>query len=91
MPIKKNPSDAVNSQSVNDSLIAEINALRHELRRIQDGLERVGGVSPDLEKTAQKLSSNIQLCESELEKQQGSTVQDTGQGDLFAPDRLPDD
>ena len=91
MPMKKDASDAAKSQSVSDCLIAEINALRHELRRIQDGLEREGGTPHDLQKSAQQLSSNIQLCETELEKQQELTVQDTGQADLFGPDRLTDD
>jgi len=70
-----NPSDIMNKkhdrgqselQSVRDSLVAEINALQHELRRVKDALERVGGSSHDLEKKARQLSKNIQLSERDL-------------------------
>lgn len=63
---KKNNSDQSELQSVRDSLIAEINALQHELRRVKDALERVGGSSHDLEKKAQQLSKNIRLSENDL-------------------------
>ena len=72
-----NPSDIMNKkhdsgqselQSARDSLVAEINALQHELRRVKDALERVGGSSHDLEKKARQLLKNIQLSESDLKK-----------------------
>jgi hypothetical protein len=52
--------------SVSESLVAEINALQHELRRVRDGLERAGGSSHELERRARQLSNNIRLCEEEL-------------------------
>jgi len=67
---KKNHSGQSAPQSVRDSLVAEINALQHELRRVKDALERVGGSSHDLEKKARQLSKNIQLSESDLKKLQ---------------------
>ena len=63
---KKNDSGQSELQSVRDSLVAEINALQHELRRVEDALERVGGSSHDLEKKARQLSENIQLSENDL-------------------------
>jgi hypothetical protein len=69
---KKNDSGRSASQSVRDSLVAEINALQHELRRVKDALERVGGSSHDLEKKARQLSKNIQLSENDLKKQRGN-------------------
>ncbi len=48
-----------------NTLQQEIAALQHELRRVQDGLER--GRSPELERRAQRLRANIALCERELE------------------------
>lgn len=47
------------------ALRQEIAQLEHELRRVQDGLER--GRSPELECRAQQLRDNIALCERELE------------------------
>jgi predicted nucleic acid-binding Zn-ribbon protein len=61
-------SDSSELRSPSDSLVAEINALQHELRRAKDALERAGGASHDLEKRARQLSKNIQLCESELKE-----------------------
>jgi hypothetical protein len=69
---KKNDSGRSASQSVRDSLVAEINALQHELRRVKDALERVGGSSHDLEKKERQLSKNIQLSENDLNKQRGN-------------------
>jgi len=75
-----NPSDILNKkddsgqsglQSARDSLVTEINALQHELRRVKDALERVGGSSHDLEKKARQLSKNIQLSENDLNKLRG--------------------
>jgi len=71
MPTKKNDSDPGELESPGDSLVAEINALQHELRRVKDALERVGGSSHALEKTARQLSKNIQLSESDLNKHRG--------------------
>ncbi|MCZ6724185.1 MAG: hypothetical protein O6938_09675 [Gammaproteobacteria bacterium] len=71
MPTKKNDSDPGELESLGDSLVAEINALQHELRRVKDALERVGGSSHELEKTARQLSKNIQLSESDLNKHRG--------------------
>ena len=58
-------------QSVSESLITELNALQHELRRVKDALERAGGSSHDLEKRARQLSENIQLNENDLKKHRG--------------------
>ncbi len=52
--------------SLSDSLEAEINDLQHELRRVRDGLERMGGSSHELENSAVQLSRNIRQCEKEL-------------------------
>ena len=68
---KKNDTDQSELHSVRDSLVTEINALQHELRRVKDALERVGGSSHDLEKKAQQLSKNIQLSENDLNKLRG--------------------
>ncbi len=66
MPTKNNQCDLSELQSLGDSLMAEINALQHELRRITDGLERAGGSSHELEASARQLSKNIHRCEDEL-------------------------
>jgi methyl-accepting chemotaxis protein len=71
MPTKINDSDPGELDSLGDSLVTEINALQHELRRVKDALERVGGSSHELEKTARQLSKNIQLSESDLNKHRG--------------------
>ena len=68
---KKNDGGQSELQSVRDSLVAEINALQHELRRVKDALERVGGSSHDLENKARQLSKNIQLSERDLKKHPG--------------------
>lgn len=46
------------------SLRQELAALRHELRRVNDGLER--NRSHDLERRAAQLRDNIALCERDL-------------------------
>ena len=46
------------------SLRQEIAALQHELRRVNDGLER--SRTRDLERQAKRLRDNIALCEREL-------------------------
>ena len=71
MLTKKKDSDRSELQSVRDSLVAEINALQHELRRVKDALERVGGSSHDLEMKARQLAKNIQLSENDLNKHTG--------------------
>ena len=62
------------------SLAGEIDCLRHELRRVNDGLERAGGASRDLEQQAQQLTSSIELCDEELENNQRLQRQHTDQG-----------
>ncbi len=52
------------------SLAGEVDSLRHELRRVNDGLERVGGASRGLEQQARQLASSISLCCEELGKNQ---------------------
>ena len=44
----------------------EIEALRHELRRVNDGLER--SPSHALERRARQLRENIDLCEQDLRR-----------------------
>ena len=51
-------------------LAGEVDCLRHELRRVNDGLERVGGASRELEQKAQQLTSSINLCCQQLDKNQ---------------------
>lgn len=46
------------------ALEREIGHLQHELRRVQDGLER--NPSRDLQARARQLRDNIALCEREL-------------------------
>ncbi len=78
MPAKNKRSDLSELESLGDSLLTEINALQHELRRIRDGLERVGGSSHELEASARQLSKNIHRCEDELaanKKQQAQANQ----------------
>ena len=52
--------------SVEQQLKQELAALRHELRRVRDGLER--SPSHDLERRARQLSDNIAICERELKR-----------------------
>ncbi len=49
------------------ALAGEIECLRHELRRVKDGLERCGGRNHELEKRARLLVENIGICEKDLE------------------------
>ena len=58
-------------EGVRQSLVSELDQLQHELRRVQDGLEKTGGVAPELEKQAEVLADNIDLCERELAENQG--------------------
>ncbi len=57
------------------SLKQELGALQHELRRVNDGLER--NRTRDLELHARRLHDNIALCEREL-KQLSAPLQSAG-------------
>ncbi len=48
------------------ALAGEMESLRHELRRVKDGLERCGGADRALEQKVRQLSDNISMCEKEL-------------------------
>lgn len=48
-----------------ESLRREIAQLEHELRRVQDGIER--NRSRELERRARRLRDNIELCKRDLE------------------------
>lgn len=48
------------------SLRQELGALQHELRRVNDALER--NRTRDLEQHARRLRDNIALCEKELKQ-----------------------
>jgi len=61
------------------SLAGEIESLRHELRRVNDGLERAGGASRNLEQQARQLASSIKLCDEQLENNQRLQRQHTDQ------------
>ncbi|MCP4430683.1 MAG: hypothetical protein GY806_06875 [Gammaproteobacteria bacterium] len=50
------------------ALAGEVEQLRHELRRVKDGLERAGGRDRLLERKARQLTDNIKTCEEELVK-----------------------
>lgn len=50
------------------ALAGEIESLRHEFRRVKDGLERCGGRDHALEKKARLLAENISICEKDLER-----------------------
>ncbi len=50
------------------ALAGELENLRHELRRVKDGLERCGGRDHRLEKKARLLAENISICERDLER-----------------------
>jgi hypothetical protein len=69
-PDKNSPADLGQLQTLEEKLASEINHLHHELRRVRDGLERVGGASHELEKTALRLSDNIKMCENDLKDNQ---------------------
>ena len=55
-------------QPTEQALRQEIAALQHELRRINDGLER--NRTRALELSARRLQDSIALCQSELQKLQ---------------------
>ncbi|HUV23245.1 MAG TPA: hypothetical protein VMZ32_15720 [Gammaproteobacteria bacterium] len=57
------------------SLKREIAALQHELRRVNDAIER--NRTPDMEHRARLLRDNIALCERDL-KRLASTLQSAG-------------
>lgn len=48
------------------ALVTQAGQLQHELLRVKDGLERVGGRDSVLERRAKQLTENISLCEREL-------------------------
>ena len=48
------------------ALVTQAGQLQHELRRVKDGLERVGGRDSVLERRAKQLTENISICEREL-------------------------
>ncbi|MCP4432504.1 MAG: hypothetical protein GY806_16135 [Gammaproteobacteria bacterium] len=48
------------------ALAGEVEQLRHELRRVKDGLERAGGRDRLLEAKASQLIENIKICEEQL-------------------------
>lgn len=55
---------------VEQSLRQELAALQHELRRVNDGLER--GRCRELEQRARRLRENIALCERDLQQRDAS-------------------
>ena len=57
--------------TIEKSLKQELAALQHELRRVNDGLERAR--SRELERRARQLRENIALCERDL-KQHASAL-----------------
>jgi hypothetical protein len=57
------------------SLKQELAALQHELRRVNDAIER--NRTPDMEQRARLLRDNIALCERDL-KRLPSTLQSAG-------------
>ena len=52
--------------SAEQQLKQELAALRHELRRVCDGLER--NRTRDMEQRAQQLRASIELCERDLNR-----------------------
>ena len=52
--------------AIEQSLRQELAALQHELRRVNDGLERAR--SRELEQRARQLRDNIALCQRELKQ-----------------------
>lgn len=57
-----------NLKFAEDKLEEEIGNLHHELRRVRDGIERVGNSSHELDRKKKQLLSNIELCERELKE-----------------------
>ena len=74
-PENTDPVNLAELQSAEQELLSEINHLHHELRRVRDGLQRAGGASHELEQRVRQLSSNIELCESELKVNQKQQVE----------------
>lgn len=64
--------------NTDQTLRQELAALQHELRRVNDGLER--NRTHDLERHARRLRDNIALCESELKRLE-SALQSPGNKD----------
>ncbi len=58
--------------STEQQLKQELAALRHELRRVSDSLER--NRTHELEQRAQQLRANIELCERDLNLILGPTA-----------------
>ncbi|MCP4878229.1 MAG: hypothetical protein GY896_22480 [Gammaproteobacteria bacterium] len=58
--------------SVEQQLKQELAALRHELRRVSDSLER--GSTHDMEQRARQLRANIEHCETELKRYTGIAI-----------------
>ena len=63
------------------ALAGELENLRHELRRVKDGLERCGGRDHELEKKARVLADNISICERDLARYRFSYRVDGVSGD----------
>jgi hypothetical protein len=64
--------------SIEQQLKQELAALRHELRRVCDGLER--NRTRDMEQRARQLRTSIELCERDL-NQLLSLAQDRPSGE----------
>ena len=61
-----NQSELEKLRAIQYTLEEEIGELHHELRQVWDGLERVGGVSRELDQKARQIQISIRLCEKEL-------------------------
>lgn len=57
-------------QTAEMSLAMEIDNLQHELRRVNDGLERRSRASRELEQKAVQLKESIELCHKDLKANQ---------------------
>jgi chromosome segregation ATPase len=66
--MKQNLSALEKLRKTRDALEEEVSHLRHELRRVRDGVERMSGTPHVLEQQASQLVSNIDLCERELKE-----------------------
>jgi chromosome segregation ATPase len=58
-------------ENVRLSLVNELDQLQHELHRVKDGIERTSGPLQALEKQAEQLTDNINVCEHELAENEG--------------------
>jgi len=67
----QNPGTDGDNDAAIRSLRQEIAQLEHELRRVQDGIER--NPTHALERRARRLRDNIALCERELAREQART------------------